>query len=119
MVGSPESDLEDLLNWLCWYYAVQGMDNYHPTLEAAKCMSSVEEQYRDRPRVRLRMMQYEKGQHMEKMVQAEQFIKNIENMGYEPKERAESYHSKVQEEGEIRDLTWEWYDEPKRVWEKS
>ena len=104
---------EELVTWLCWCHAIQGRDNYPPLLRAAQCMGSVSEQY-DSTEGRIRALQHERGVHSEKYMDAVDFFKDMESMGYDPKYRAEYEHHELQEqtEGDLPDLTWEWYDDP-------
>ena len=114
MGGEEKSkSAEELVTWLCWRHAIQGRVNYPPLLRAAQCMGSVSEQY-DSTEGRIRALQHERGVHWEKYMDAVEFFEDMEKMGYDPKHRAEYEHHELQEqaEGELPELTWEWYDDP-------
>jgi len=76
-------------------------------------MGSVSEQY-DSTEGRIRALQHERGVHSEKYMDAVDFFKDMEDMGYDPKYRAEYEHNELREQadGELPELTWEWYDDP-------
>lgn len=103
---------DELLDWLCWCFAMDGERFYPPDETAEECLEAFEGNDGDFD-VDERRRGVEHGQHSRAYMTAVMFFEDLENWGYDPKARAEREIETSKDDGlELPDIDWEWYDDP-------
>lgn len=107
-----DKSADEMLDYLCWYFATEGMNFYPPEETAEDCMDSVEDMYEKRSEDDwIESFGWERGQHSRAWTTATEFFVQMDTYGFDPVMRAEreQRRTNAQIEGEgLRDLDWEW-----------
>lgn len=103
---------DELLDWLCWMWALDGERFFPPDETAEECMVAVAETYEGQSdEDRIKAKGWEHGQHARAWTEAVERFHDLEARGFDPKARAEREIARAREDGlDLQDIDWEWWD---------
>ena len=103
----PDETPDELLDWLCWMWALDGDRFYPPKETAAECA----EHNKGADETGLA---WEEGYHARAYSEAVERFDDLEVRGFDPRKRTERYIERAEERGDNLDpIDWEWLDRKK------
>lgn len=108
--SDTDTDLDELLNWLCWTHATTGERFYPPDETARECIDALSNET-DSPRHEKKYAQ-EYGQHGRAWGDAIEFFDDLYGHGLDPVYRANYYVEQARAEGDdLSRIDWAWLED--------
>jgi hypothetical protein len=109
-MSDPIVSEEELIDWLCWMWAVDGQEFYPVEETAQECMNTVRDKYEDSMKLE-NVRGWEEGYHERAVEEATIRLHDLEQRGFDPVERAAREQREVMKrsDGEYIGLDWTWY----------
>lgn len=115
---NPTTSDSEMLDWLCWRFAVDAERFFPPDETAQECVEQFD--YEDGSLEKAEAVGWEKGQHSRAWTEAVEFFHDLEMRGHDPKERAEREIERSREDDlDLPEIDWSWYEASGRVGEEE
>lgn len=101
-----DKSADEMLDWFCWSYATLGERFYPPEETAAECVEALSENHLGSGETDEMTVwkyhgayNYEEGQHYRVLLEANEFYRDMETFGFDPKGRAKREVHRARENG--------------------
>jgi hypothetical protein len=117
MNEDPTIPTEQLLDFLCWDFAMTAERFWPPDETAHGCIDALPDStYEEDSLEEAEALGWERGQHTRSLNEATEFFYQLEQRGFDPRSRAQREIERSREDGvDLPDIDWTWYEESNRL----